>query len=97
MNYPRLQDSGFLEGKETMELNMGELCGCGAKIVNDCCIDLTRHSYYLVRQLEAKNEEIERLKLFVQRVIEIPEDLQHGATGQLCTLQFEAQKILHGI
>lgn len=76
---------------------MSELCGCGAKVVNDCCVEPTRHSNYLVGRLEAKNEEIERLKLFVQRVIEIPEDGAHGATGQLCTLQYEAQEILHEI
>jgi hypothetical protein len=80
-----------------MEVNMSELCGCGAKVVNDCCVEPMRHSYYLVGKLEAKNEEIERLKLFVRRVIEIPEDAEHGATGQLCTLQYEAQEILHGI
>lgn len=76
---------------------MGELCGCGAKVVNDCCVEPMRHSNYLIRRLEAKNEEIERLKLFVQRVIEIPYDEENGATGQLCTLQYEAQEILHGI
>lgn len=76
---------------------MNELCACGAKVVNDCCVEPMRHSYYLVGRLEAKNDEIERLKLFVQRVIEIPEDDELGATGQLCTLQYEAQEILHGI
>jgi hypothetical protein len=76
---------------------MNELCGCGAAVKSDMCSEPMRHSYYLVGKLEAKNEEIERLKLFVRRVIEIPEDEEHGAFGQLCTLQYEAQEILHEI